>query len=63
MERRIDLQQPIGQTVGAQEPAQRWLRGFALESEGSLGEPARRPYSYLAACECPYDCPRDHENE
>lgn len=30
------------------------------------GEPATaeaRPYSFMAECECPGHCPRDHENE
>jgi len=63
MELRTEVQQRIKRTVGAQEPVQRWRRPFALEREGPPVEPSRRPYSYMAACECPYDCPRDHENE
>jgi len=23
----------------------------------------QRPYSFVAECECPFDCLRDHENE
>ena len=30
--------------------------------DGPLAPPGR-PYSFLAECECPDDCLRDHENE
>jgi len=63
MELRTEVQQPIEPMVGVQELVPPWLRWVALDSERSLGEHAPRPYSYMAACECPYDCPRDHENE
>lgn len=59
----LDLQQPIEQTVGYRDLVPRWVAGLALDTASSPGEPVRRPYSYLGECECPNDCPRDHENE
>lgn len=63
MEFNVALRQPAQKSVGSLEPSHLWVLGLALDDEGSLIAPARRPYSYLADCECPDDCPRDHENE
>ena len=35
----------------------------AIDEAGALGGAWTRPYSFLAECECPDDCPRDHANE
>lgn len=63
MELELDLQQPNEKTVGSLEPSHLWVLGLALDNAGSLVGPGLRPYSYWAECECPDDCPRDHENE
>ena len=34
-----------------------------VDEAGSLGGPGTRPYSFVAECECPDDCLRDHANE
>lgn len=34
-----------------------------VDDTGSLSGPATRPFSFVAECECPAYCPRDHENE
>ena len=53
----------------AREPATTQDRPGALEvarvvdDAGSIGGPLTSPYSFLAECECPDNCPRDHENE
>ncbi len=53
----------------AREPAPSLDRSIDGESArvrddaGSLGEPRTRPYSFVAECECPDHCPRDHANE
>jgi hypothetical protein len=33
------------------------------DDAASLAEPRTRPYSFVAECECPDDCLRDHANE
>jgi hypothetical protein len=33
------------------------------DDAGVLDAPPTRPYSFVAECECPDDCPRDHANE
>ena len=41
-----------------------WILGL-IAVDGDLPRPSghARPDSYLADCECPDDCPRDHANE
>jgi hypothetical protein len=39
------------------------VTGRATTDRASTEQAAPRPYSFLSECECPYDCPRDHENE
>jgi hypothetical protein len=63
MELRIDLRQPVHETVGSSEPSHRWIVGFAAIDFGRFAERQGRRYSYLGECECPDDCLRDHENE
>jgi hypothetical protein len=41
-----------------------WVIGLSLGEDGTLSGPGPRwQDSYLADCECPDDCLRDHENE
>jgi hypothetical protein len=40
-----------------------WMLGVTLEDDGSASGPGVWEDSYLAECECPEPCPRDHENE
>jgi len=37
--------------------------GLSLGDDGTVTGPEGWQASYLADCECPDDCPRDHENE
>ncbi len=57
MELKVDPRQPVQHTVGSLEP------GLTVDGEGRLVRPGVREYSYSAECECPNDCPSDHENE
>ena len=59
----VDPRQPITETVGSLEPSRVWVLGPVIDKDGLLAGPGRQPYSYLAECECPHDCLRDHENE
>ena len=63
VELRMDLGQPVQGIVGAMQPSHLWLLSPATVDDGPLAQPTGRPYSYWAECECPDDCPRDHENE
>jgi hypothetical protein len=63
MELKVDLRQPVEKSAGSLRPSHLWVPGLALDDEGSLVAPGRRHDSYLAECECPNDCLRDHENE
>jgi hypothetical protein len=56
MEVKVDPRQPVQQTVGSREPG-------LTDRDGRLVRPGVRQYSYAAECECPDDCPRDHDNE
>lgn len=62
MQLNFDVQPSIGPSARSAEPAGVWLLGLATDdSEPAL---SRTPlYSFLADCECPDDCLRDHENE
>lgn len=63
MEFRVDMRQPVTRTVSSLEPSHLWVLGLAPDDENSIVEVGGRPYSYLAECECPENCQRDHENE
>lgn len=62
MELTMDLQ-VVQETRHSLEPSHLWVLGLAVDDHGELVGPGRRKYSYLAECECPDDCLRDHENE
>lgn len=62
MEPGVDLRQTRKETVGSLEPTHRWVPGQAADHDAVV-EPRIPEFSYLAECECPDDCPRDHENE
>jgi len=55
----IDAWPPAGETAVSHQPA----GPRAIDEAGSLNRPDMRGFSYLAECQCPDDCPRDHENE
>jgi hypothetical protein len=40
-----------------------WVLGLVVEPDGTIVGPGLRRFSFWAACECPDDCSRDHENE
>jgi hypothetical protein len=63
MELMVEVRHPVREPVPS--PARSLDREVARirDEAGSLGGPRARPYSYLAECECPDDCPRDHANE
>jgi hypothetical protein len=63
MDLNVASRQPIKGTVGSVEPSPLWLDGPAAAVDSPLAESEGRPYSYVAACECPDDCLRDHANE
>jgi hypothetical protein len=44
-------------------PSRLWVIGLSLGDDGTVTGPEGWQDSYLADCECPDDCPRDHENE
>jgi hypothetical protein len=58
-----DGPQLVQQTAGSEEPSRPRILGLMAVDDGPLVKPALRPYSYGSECECPDDCPRDHENE
>jgi hypothetical protein len=62
MDLRFDQRQTVNDTVGSLESWQPRNPGLAFEEQGPV-RATRPPYSYSAECECPDDCPRDHENE
>jgi hypothetical protein len=61
MQLNIEVRQPVEHTAGSAEPSHPWTLG--LVDDAPRVEPALRPYSYSSECQCPDDCPRDHENE
>jgi hypothetical protein len=63
MDLKVVQRQPSAAPLGSLEPSHLWVLGLALADKGSLVGPGRREYSFLAECECPDDCLRDHENE
>lgn len=63
MELTVDLRQPVQKTVASREPSHLRVLGVAVDDDGALVGLGRHEYSYLAECECPGDCLRDHEND
>lgn len=63
MELGIDLRQPGQRSIGSLEPSHLWMLGLGPVEDGPAAEVGPHPYSFLADCECPGDCLRDHENE
>jgi hypothetical protein len=62
MELRVEPQQSGQKTVGRLEPSRLWVLGLAADDD-ALARPRIHEDSYLAECNCPDDCLRDHENE
>jgi len=63
VELRMDPGQPTPGTLGSMQPSRPWMLGLVAVDDDPLARPGARPYSYRAECECPDDCPRDHDNE
>jgi len=63
MDPQMDLFQPPQKIVGPLPPAHLWVLDQPLDHDGTPVEPGSSEPSSRAACECPDDCPRDHENE
>ena len=63
MQLNVDVREPAQQTAGSPEAPQPWILGVNAVDDGSRVAPVGRPCSFLAECECPADCLRDHENE
>ena len=63
MELKVEQGQRTAPTVGSLEPTHLWVLGLDRDDVGPRSEDAGRPYSFLAECDCPDDCPRDHANE
>jgi hypothetical protein len=60
---KMDLGQSMQRIVASLEPSHLWIVGLAAADDAPVAESQPRPYSFLADCECPDDCLRDHENE
>ncbi len=63
MELNVDMRQPAHQTTGSAEPSHPWVFGPNAVVDRPRVTAGGLPYSSWAECECPDDCPRDHENE
>jgi hypothetical protein len=63
MNLQIDLREPLQKTVGSLQPSHLWVLDRPVDHDGTLVGPGGPQPSYWAECECPDDCPRDHENE
>jgi hypothetical protein len=63
MELNVDLRPPAQKAFASLEPSHLWVLGLAVDDDGSLVGPDSRRVSHWAECECPDNCPRDHENE
>jgi hypothetical protein len=59
----VDVRQPARQRTGSADRSRPWFPRLVRVDDGPLAQPGGRPYSFLAECECPDDCLRDHENE
>ena len=63
MEGNVEQREPAHRLVASPEPSKPWVLGLASDDERTRPAPLLRPYSFWAECECPDDCPRDHDNE
>ena len=63
MQLNVEVRPQARQMAGSWESPQPLVLGVDMSDDGSRAVPAGRPYSFLAECECPADCLRDHENE
>ena len=63
MELVVDPQRSVKETGGSVEPSHVPALGLAVAHGGSVVLHGWREESYWGECECPDDCPRDHENE
>lgn len=68
MDLKVDLQIPVKATASSLKASHGSVFGMAVEEDSPpVGQSTRpsgtRQYSYWAECDCPGDCPRDHENE
>ena len=63
MELNANLRPPTQKPFASLEPSHLWVLGLAVDDDGSLVGAGSGPDSHWADCECPDNCPRDHENE
>jgi hypothetical protein len=63
MQYTVDLRQSIPQVLGSPKPSYLWLSGPTEADDGQVAVLQAQPYSFMSECQCPDDCPRDHENE
>ena len=70
MEQTVEQREPANRLVASPKPSKPWVLepapsvlGPVHDEHDSRVKPLPRPYSFLAECECPHDCPRDHDNE
>lgn len=59
----LRIRQPIDQTARSLELMRRWNLGLDAVDGEAVIQPAVPLYRYMSECECPFDCPRDHEND
>jgi hypothetical protein len=63
MQLSVDVPQPAHQVAALAEPSHPWILGLIARDDSPRATPEGSPYSFLAECECPDECLRDHENE
>ncbi len=63
MERSVEQRESAHTSVASPAPSTPWVLGLTSDDEGSRIGSRTRPDSFWAECECPDDCPRDHDNE
>lgn len=63
MDLKVDIRKPVNATVSSLVPSHGPVFGMAVDEVSPPVGPSTRQYSYWAECNCPGDCPRDHENE
>jgi hypothetical protein len=68
MDLEVDIRLPVKATVSSLEPSHGLVLGMAVGEDSPPVGPSTGPsgtpqHSYWAECNCPGDCPRDHENE
>ena len=54
---------PIPGVPDMVEVSRLWVLGVAVADDGTASGAGLWEDSYLAECQCPEPCPRDHENE